>query len=61
MVVCDAREAGVWGFLSAGETFLTSVEWVNGEYPVFKDVKITQRTKRQVARKLTQKGQWAFT
>ncbi|GMG11919.1 unnamed protein product [Aspergillus oryzae] len=56
MVVCDAREAGVWGFLSAGETFLTSVEWVDGEFPVFKDVKIKQRTKRQVARKTDTKG-----
>lgn len=54
--MCDAREAGVWGFLSAGETFLTSVEWVDGEFPVFKDVKIKQRTKRQVARKTDTKG-----
>ncbi|RAQ43610.1 beta-xylosidase [Aspergillus flavus] len=55
-MVCDAREAGVWGFLSAGETFLTSVEWVDGEFPVFKDVKVKQRTKRQVARKTDTKG-----
>ncbi|KAB8251044.1 glycosyl hydrolase [Aspergillus flavus] len=38
------------------ETFLTSVEWVDGEFPVFKDVKIKQRTKRQVARKTDTKG-----
>ncbi|KAE8365080.1 glycosyl hydrolase [Aspergillus caelatus] len=33
------------------ETFMTSVEWVDGEFPVFKDVKIEQGTGRQVARK----------
>ena len=33
------------------ETFLTSVEWINGEFPVFKEVEIEQGTGRQVARK----------
>ncbi|KAE8139853.1 glycosyl hydrolase [Aspergillus pseudotamarii] len=33
------------------ETFLTSVEWVDGNFPVFKDVEIEQGTGRQVATK----------
>ncbi|GMG36350.1 unnamed protein product [Aspergillus oryzae var. brunneus] len=49
-VMLARREYG--NFYPLGrETFLTSVEWVDGEFPVFKDVKIKQRTKRQVARK----------
>ncbi|KAB8217941.1 glycosyl hydrolase [Aspergillus novoparasiticus] len=38
------------------ETFLTGVEWVDGEFPVFKEVEIEQRTERQIARKHRRKG-----
>ncbi|KAL5355694.1 glycosyl hydrolase [Aspergillus floccosus] len=38
------------------ETFLTSVEWEDGQFPVFKNVEIGQRTGRKVARKTVGKG-----
>lgn len=38
------------------ETFLTSVEWEDGQFPAFKDVEIRQQTGREVARKTVGRG-----